>query len=254
MNRQSLIRYSQNIQPISYQLGIIGGMGALSAAAFLNQYYKHQAKNSITEQQMSNVILLNVADMPDRSDHFTSNQLDSLLIPLEQAIQQLYAMGIKNIVVLCYTIHLAFSRLPTPIQASLKSLVTFTLQEIIKQRKKCILLCTAVTHQEQLFQQNSLWLAASPYVIPLLPQHQKTIQAYIYDLKLNRKLTEVMDFIIYLLQFYQVDSWVTGCTEFFIIVDEMRSHLLSQYHAIDPIGALSNKSSMTHDRTTLCVE
>ena len=84
-------------------LGIIGGMGPEATSVFFNRIVKHT--DAEKDQDHINSIILNYADMPDRTKAIISEDTAQIREALENCARVLEGMGAENIAIPCNTAH-----------------------------------------------------------------------------------------------------------------------------------------------------
>lgn len=216
---------------INYNFGFIGGMGTFAAISFLEYFYNSQKNRISNEQNFLNAVLLNVADMPERDFALRNQKISTLYEKLNSSIDQLLFLDVKNISILCYTMHILLENLSTDRRECIISLVDLTLRRIIQSEKKCLLLATTIAHEHRVFQRSSYWENASNFIVNINDNHQTSLQRYIQNLKVGKSKSETIKFLTELMTYYGVSYCATGCTEFFTLLGH--EHTLNLLHPID---------------------
>ena len=228
----------------NYILGVFGGVGPLASSKFLESIYKVQSKNANFEQECTKVFLYSDPSMPDRTTYFNQGLKQNLLAQLSQGLYKLVEMGVAEIVICCYTLHYLLSDLPQNLINRIISLPCIALTEVLRQKKKALLLCTSGTMDLKIFENSPLWQAANEYIIKPDTDDQKLIHETIYMLKKNEGYEEANLFVQSMLKKYETDIWIVGCTEFHLLSAELtfsRNQPVDLGVIIDPLLLIAHR-------------
>lgn len=221
-------------------LGIVGGLGPLASAEFLKTIY--ECSLSEREQDSPTVIMYSDPTFPDRTDAFLAGDCDPLLEKSIEVIEQLLEAGATNVVLCCMTIHYLLPRLPSHLRRPIISLLDIIFGHVIQSRKRHLLVCSNGTHQLGLFQNHEQWPLAKSYIVLPSEEDQNRIhRELIYPIKKNPDISTLFPMLESMLERYQVDSFIAGCSEV---------HLLAKYflrsgnrhpavQCIDPFATLA---------------
>jgi aspartate racemase len=215
--------------------GVVGGMGPLASAEFVNSIYRETA--SSTEQESPSVILISDPTVPDRTEYLLNGKHDILLQKLASSVEALSAMGATRIVVCCLTIHPLIRRLSPGLRQKIVSLLDLVMDAVLRSRSRNLLLCTTGTRKLQLFQQHVLWEQAQHKVILPDDQDQESIHQMLYEIKNQTDVTTHLPFVEDLLKKYSVSSYIAGCTEMHIVAkahEQFRGQNRREF-CIDPL-------------------
>ena len=200
--------------------GVLGGMGPLASAEFLNTIY--QRNTTVAEQECPVVVLLSDPGLPDRTEAMLNGHTQVLFDQFSNRMDQLVSLGVTRIVVCCVTIHPLIPRLSPLVRARVVSLLDVIFDRVLQSSRQHLLLCTQGTRTMELFQQHPGWLQARDRMILPSEQDQQLIHQWIYEVKSNRHSAGRRDWFRALLQKYSVDSFIAGCTELHIIAREQQ--------------------------------
>jgi aspartate racemase len=221
-------------------LGVVGGMGPLASAEFLKTIYE----TSLGEREQDSPVVLIYSDptFPDRTEAFLRGSHDELFKRLSDALEQMSACGISQIVICCITIHYLLPHLPDELRRRVISLVDVIFEQVLESGKKHLLLCTSGTRQMGIFSDHPMWKQAERHIVLLDEQDQRMVhQEIIYEVKKNQDLRKLTPVLERLLTKYEVNSFIVGCTEMHLLA----KHFISsgenrkRYECIDPLAVIA---------------
>lgn len=230
----------------NYILGVFGGVGPLASSKFIESIYKTQSKIADVEQEHSRVFLFSDPSMPDRTEYFKQGLKQELLLRLTQNLYQLLEMGVDEIVICCYTLHYILPDLPQDLIRKIISLPCLALSEVLRMKKKSLLLCTFGTMNLKIFQNSQFWQDAQNYVVMPDVHDQQLIHQAIYLLKKNNGYAEAYELLQNMLKKYETEVWIVGCTEFHLLSAELHfsnTHKTDFGVSIDPLLMIANRVS-----------
>lgn len=215
--------------------GIVGGMGPLASAEFVNSIYREAGSSK--EQESPSIILISDPTVPDRTEYLLNGKHDILLKKLSSSVEALSAMGATRIVVCCLTIHPLIRRLAPGLRQRIISLLDLVLDAVLRSRSRHLLLCTTGTRKLGLFQQHVQWGQAQHKVILPDEQDQESIHQMLYEIKNQREVIAYIPFVEDLLKKYGVSSYIAGCTELHMVAkahEQFRGQHRREF-CIDPL-------------------
>lgn len=112
------------------RLGIIGGMGPKATAVFMNMLVDHTA--AARDQDHIDMVVLNHATLPDRTEVILSGEKERFLNAVEQDIRLLEHVGVANIAIPCNTSHYFYEDMQAMTSIPIIHMVDETLQEIAR--------------------------------------------------------------------------------------------------------------------------
>ena len=229
--------------PISDEvLGIVGGLGPLASAEFLKTIYESSLRER--EQEAPKVIMYSDPSFPDRTDAIISGDTDEIFERLVSILRALSHLGATRTVVCCVTAHWLFSSLPLDLRTRLVSLVDVIFEEVIARPEKRLLICSTGARQIGLFQAHEHWPATETYIVLPDEDDQNLIHRLIYQIKILRSVDELAPAFKNLLTKYQVDSFISGCTEMHIV-----ARRLVFANSIDPLSIIAERISRKGAKT-----
>lgn len=224
-------------------LGILGGMGPMASAEFLQSIYEFNSGDR--EQESPACILYSDPTFPDRTEAIFKGTEELLIDRLVEALENLCKLGASKIAIACVTLHYFLPKIPLPLQNKVVSLVDVIVEEVLKSKTRYLLLCTQGTRKAGILQKSDKWSAIEPHVVLPNEEDQAIIHDCIYKIKSYNSQQAVVDYSNYLetlLEKYQVEGFIAGCTEFHLVT----KHLMKvskegrkPYKVIDPLLTLA---------------
>jgi aspartate racemase len=226
-------------------LGILGGVGPLASSEFIKTIYEY----SSGEHEQDSPIILMHSDptFPDRTEAFLGGANDAMLGRLTQALYRLIESGAPRVVICCVTMHYLLPRLPADLRKRIVSLVDVVFEDVLRSRKKHLLICSTGARRLEIFQNHERWPLARDFII--LPDDADQCLIHrdlIYQIKKNCDLRKLVPIVESLLSRYATDSFIAGCTEIhllakhFMTSDDNRGRL----SCIDPLIALAKQVAL----------
>ncbi len=229
------------ILEVKRTLGILGGVGPLASSKFVETIYLFATRHLLQEQLLPRIILYSDPTVPDRTEWLESGLENDLLRFLISGLSNLIGSGADRIVICCFTFHYLLEYLPKEMIKYIIPLPSIALAKIADLKIPSLLLCSKATNNLKIFEKDKLWECASQYIILPNTSDQLKIHDLIYEIKMNKNLETVLYTIEQLLEKYQVNSWIAGCTEFHIISNLVlnNSNYKNQPIIIDPLLILA---------------
>jgi aspartate racemase len=227
--------------------GVLGGMGPLASAEFLQTVYRLSLAEAKTEQDMARVILVSDPIVPDRTEAIAGlkqgdpQQFEEVKTRLKQLLKMLAAMQVDSIVIPCVTAHffLPYLDLPSGISSRICSLVSVVCDALRAAEGKYILLRTNGTRETGIFENHPGWQEASQRLQPMEDADQETVHwKYLYKIKKNNISCEGLSFLQCLLSKYGAQGVVAGCTEVHLHTRQLLAHGL---RVIDPLQIIAQR-------------
>jgi aspartate racemase len=195
--------------------GILGGMGPLASAEFVNTIYQEAIGNK--EQEAPSVVLISDPTVPDRTEFLLDGRSEILLQRLTSGVETLLSIGATRVIVCCMTIHPLVQRLQPHLREKIVSLLDVALDAILRSRAEHLLLCTIGTRRLQLFQKHKLWNQVQSKVILPDENDQRIVHEMLYAIKGQTEAKSYLPIIQNLMKRYAVQSYIAGCTEMHIV-------------------------------------
>ena len=167
-------------------LGILGGMGPLASAAFLDTLYR--LNTTEPEQQSPVCIVLSDPTFPDRTAAIEQGETRPLSVRLAAALERLVGMGADCVVIACVTIHHLLPGLPAALRERIISLIDLTVDEVLRAPRPLLLLTTSGTRAARIFESHERWSSVERWVERPDAADQAELHDWIYRLKVNQPL------------------------------------------------------------------
>lgn len=195
-------------------LGVIGGMGPLATQLF----YKMVIENTEAhrDQEHINMVILNHATMPDRTEAIMNNTLEDLLERLTQDAALLEQCGADYIAIPCNTCHVLIDRLQEKTSLPIINMIKAAVKKIkatYGAGARVGIMATDGTVKMGLYQKE----CELQGLIPIIPtdSNQKRVMKIIYDGVKDGGPIDYSDFEAIESQFQeeQCDCAIMACTE-----------------------------------------
>lgn len=203
--------------------GILGGMGPIVSAHFIQEIYRNTWVEK--EQELPRIVLLSDPSVPDRTDTYNNAQNDLLARVLAQSLSALLSVGADDIIITCFSAHIVMDLIPAQLRNRVQSLIDTTLDLVEAHHGEFLLLSTEASRKAGLFTENCKWEEISHRVRFPSWEDQDEVQTIIYELKSGCDPQRYIERIDNLMRFYKVTGFIVGCTEF---------HLVSPYYSSNP--------------------
>jgi aspartate racemase len=221
-------------------LAIIGGMGPLASAAFLQTIYERHGVER--EQEQPDVVLYSLSSMPDRTSTILGGQEDLLLARLVAALEQVERFAPTAIVLCCVTSHHFLPRLSAESRRKIRSLTDTALRSLIARGERAILLASKVTYESRVFEESPLYAAAEPLIVRPAPDDREQVYGMIYDdLKKGLRVRETSAAIAAMMERYKVGAFIAGCTEFHLVTRHLREQGIAAPSFVDPLMTIADE-------------
>lgn len=214
-------------------LGVLGGMGPLASAKFVSDIYNGAAVQ-MPEQWRPQVIALHQPLIADRTQAILEQKDHLLVDALSRNLELLRQMACSRVLVTCFTVHTVIPKLPVSQQQMLWDLRQ-VLRDHVDVSKRYLVLCTDGSRHSGIFCEVAIGIGAQ-FVYPS-KGHQVEIHALIYRLKAGELPEAVWPALASLLGQYQVDGVISGCTEFYLLAQQMSRYSASRHwHYLDALA------------------
>jgi aspartate racemase len=221
--------------------GVLGGLGPLASAAFLNSIYK--AAHGSKEQEFPIVYLLSDPSYPDRSEIFARGREKLLLDRLIASLATLESLGVSKIVVCCMTIHLLLEQLPSDMRAKIVSLLDVALSNVLSSSCSHLLVCTNGSRYRRLFESHALWQQTQHQIVMPDRNDQDLLHSMIYEIKMNHTVLSHVARLEQMLMKYQVSSFIAGCTELHVFIKN-QERVRRPLRCIDPLQIVADRIAL----------
>lgn len=133
-------------------LGVIGGMGPLATSVFFERVIENTVANA--DQDHINMVILNHATLPDRTNVILNKKEDTFLQAIEKDIKLLEHAEVANIAIPCNTSHYFYEQMQAMTNINIINMVEETCKEIqmrFGEKSKVAILATTGTVQSGVY-------------------------------------------------------------------------------------------------------
>jgi aspartate racemase len=220
-------------------LGILGGMGPLASLEFMRTIYECNL-SGVVEQEYPNILLHSLSSVPDRTQALLNNTEELLVDCLVGNLRALNSAGVSKIVICCFTSHSLMNRLPPEIAEKVISLVDLTAGELMARAERSLLLASMGSYRQQVFSSTESALRAKEYIVEPDEGDKTLIQELIYQqLKPGKEVAPVYTAVKGLLEKYQLNSFIAGCSEFHLLSRYIRARGIGDVSFVDPLFSIA---------------
>lgn len=195
--------------------GILGGLGPLASAEFLNTIYELAGPEA--EQFRPRVVLLSDPSFPDRSTALLNGQSALLAAHLERRLKILREVGASQVIICCFTLHSVLPLLPPAVRKNVISLVNVALEEMLAMPGRHLLLCSNGSRELRLFESHARWNEVADRVLWPDQHDQAMLHHAIYEVKAGSVDCGIDNLLRTFRRRYAADWLVAGCTELHIV-------------------------------------
>ncbi|WP_344506636.1 aspartate/glutamate racemase family protein [Dactylosporangium maewongense] len=208
-------------------LGVLGGMGPLASAAFLQTVYEVAVEQvaPAAEQQLPRCLLDSDPAMPDRTEAILSGHTEELTRLVSDRIEALVRLGATRVVMTCVTAHHLIDRLDPGLRARLISVVDAVFAELdVAGEGRFLMLATTGTRKARTFERSAHWPAVAHRVVVPPPDAQDEIHYLLYRLKREPVSAELVERFERLADRFDCQGVIAGCTEMHLVTRWRRAH------------------------------
>jgi len=207
----------------------------MASAEFLKTVYEYGIGEN--EQDAPKVLLYSDPTFPDRTEAFLAGESELLLARLTGALQCLAEAGASRFVICCMTIHYLLPSLPAHLSARVVSLLDVIFDNLKREPRRHLLICSNGTRRLELFQKHPQWEKhKSQIVLPDDDDQNKIHRELIYPIKKNPDFRRLKLLLESLLQRYEVDDFIAGCSEIHVLA----KHVVD-YGCLDPLMIIARE-------------
>jgi aspartate racemase len=221
----------------SATLAVIGGMGPLASAAFVNTVYERAAAGC--DQEMPRLVLWSDPSFPNGTTALFDGPGDALANHLEHAIARCDAMGRGQVVICCVASHAALPLLPGHLRSRIVSLVDVALAAAIESERPRLLLTSLGARRMRVFESHPQWPEASEWLRwPDEEDHQRVDDA-ICAISRQDGVPQAVVLIRSLLRKYGLSSFVVASAELHMVQKYWRRY--QPVDCIDPFQIAADR-------------
>ena len=215
-------------------LGVLGGMGPVASAEFVQTVYGYAT--GVSEQEYPAVILHSDPSIPDRVA-LLADQAPEVVEPTQRGLRQLYEHGCTSIVICCMTLHHVLPQVPRSLRAGVASALDVLVDAIAAATpRRHLMMASTVARDIGLFRDHPGWPAVTPFVVWPDEADQAALQRVIRDVKQNNGIASGREWLASCLPKYATSSFAVGCSEIHVVAKKAS---VPGAWAIDPFDALA---------------
>jgi aspartate racemase len=220
-------------------LGVIGGMGPEATAYFYEEVIAHT--KALRDQDHIDMVILNHASMPDRTEAINTGKHDALLDAMKGEIEKLEKCGAGNIAIPCNTSHYFIDKIQAMTDIPVINMIDETARTIAEGEikvKKVGILATDGAVKTGLYQKACTKYGLESDIPD--PEYQKMVMSLIYDDIKAGKLGDEDKFhaAVSNLQKKGCNVIILACTELSVY----KKHHKVPVHCVDALDVLVKES------------
>ncbi|WP_454784787.1 aspartate/glutamate racemase family protein [Legionella sp. WA2024007413] len=220
------------------RIGIIGGMGPLASASFVETLYiTYLNKNDLKEEYHPPYVYLYSEPLQTQSTALMSvNQSKAeLLAKLEKNIVHIIQMDVDCIVICCFTAHTLLPQLLPEYQAKICSMVTRVLEHVLAQNNQFIVLCASSAKEAQVLESHPLWEKAAQQITFVGNEAQTQLNSLIKAVKDNQVNARLLDDFLEFISQFPEHQFIIACAELHILLKKLQDYSQIRFaHVFDP--------------------
>ena len=214
-------------------LGVIGGLGPLASAEFVNTIYEHNIAE--VEQDAPKVILLSDPSFPDRARAFRERADNLLIDSLAERAAVLLGLNVSKIVVCCMSLHYALPSLSPDVGRRIISLVDLTVDGVAESGRRQLLLCAPLTREAGILENHPGWDKIKGLVAMPDGPDQETVCRMIRHYKTANDSHPFTPHLTDMMSKYRADSFIAGCSELHILTRYLSREKNQDFSFVDPL-------------------
>lgn len=218
-------------------LGVIGGVGPLSTAYFMEVLIR--MTDAAVDQEHIDMIVLNHTEIPDRTDYILDHSKPNPAPMMREDTVKLERLGVDVIVTPCNTAHYFYDELAGSVQVPFLNMITATAEELAGMGvHRAGILATNGTVQSGLFQEALQNCGIEP-IVPSA-ENQQFVMDIIYDnVKAGTPLdVEKFKSVTGEMKLHGCERVILGCTELSVL---RRDYSLGDWY-VDSLEVLAARA------------
>ncbi|MFZ2538490.1 MAG: amino acid racemase [Oscillospiraceae bacterium] len=230
--------------PMRKTLGVIGGVGPLSTAYFMEVLINKT--DAVLDQDHVDMIVLNHCEIPDRTAYILDNTKENPVPFMKEDAIKLEKLGCSVIATPCNTAHYFYNELQSAVSIPIINMIEETAIALKKDNvKRAGIMATNGTVATKLFQ-NALTKQGIDPVVPN-EENQQFVMDIIYD---NVKAGVPIDLekfksVVNEFRLHSCDKVILGCTELSVLRKE---YSLGDFY-VDSLEVLCERAIVACGRT-----
>lgn len=227
------------------KVGVIGGLGPLASASFVETIYIAYLNNEIWQQHhyAPNVYLYSEPLQSQSNPVMSVRQSEAeLLAKLEKNTASLMNHEMDCIVLCCFTAHVLLPKLLTQHQVKIYSLITLVLEYVLEKKDNFVVLSASSAREAHVLETHPLWSKAGHQIIFIDNETQKKLDLLIQAVKKNQVDSQVLDKFLELMSQFPASQFIIACAELHILHKKLQSYSKTQTAAVfDPFFYITQK-------------
>ena len=238
--------------------GILGGLGALSHVEFERKLIEqHSQRGACTDQDYPVWILINAANIPDRTDSIINQKTDCVPALVHYG-KLLEAAGANFLVVICNTAHAFHQEVQAQLNISWLNLIDLTAEFVAENYptlRNVGILATDGTIKTGLYEKSLQQMGLNVIYHPLNSPLQQQIMEAIYHPQWGIKSTgntvsleamTILERAIAEFETEEVELIIAGCTELAIALNKMNKVLIPWIDPLDILAKITLDRAFSH--------
>lgn len=170
---------------MSYKVGVIGGMGPLATVKYYEKVVLSEKASKDSDHL--NMVILNHASMPDRSEAILTKKYDKILSEFQKDIKILENIGVNKITIPCNTSHFFYDEIQKMSSIKVINMVEETVLKVKnKGYKKMVVFATLGTYEAKIYEKYATKHKLE--VKEVSGDDQEKVMTIIYKIKENQQL------------------------------------------------------------------
>lgn len=221
------------------KLGVLGGMGPFATSVFFERVIEQT--EAYKDQDHIDMMILNHATLPDRTESIINNDKQPLLQLIEADLRLFEQAGVKNIAIPCNTTHYFYDDIQRVTKINIIHMVKSTVKYIDERginHEKVAVLATDGTVQSNVYEQELQRTNIEQYHVDMATQRK--VMDIIYHVKgnIDFKTTELDDIIAHLVHEIGCTAVILACTE----LSTIKLQPENQPYCVDALDILVQES------------
>ncbi len=216
---------------MTYELGVVGGMGSLATNVFFQYLIDHTP--ACRDQDHINCVILNHASIPDRTEAILSGEVEPLLEAIKSDFRLLNALPLKAVAIPCNTSHYFFETFQSFSAHPIINMVEETVRAAQRAgAERIAVLATKGTITAGVYEAYAR--KAQLEMVAIDPEDVETLMRIIYAVK-QQNVREFPELLTLIDKYAQQGEVILACTELSTIDIHGR-------HVIDALKVLGRES------------
>lgn len=215
---------------------VIGGMGPMASAEFVNLVYKTASQKFLSERDFPRMIVASDPLAPDRKSSFEKDQFSILTKYIKNTISKLSKFNADKIIICCLVAHDCINRLDDTVKSKIVSIIDLLQETINTESENVLLLASPMLYEVHLVKGKNI----------LLPQKQDIAQInefiQLFKGKYNKQIMySYLDLLEQLSEKYRINTFALACSDLHVAHKAMTEFKLQhRFKIIDSLELAAN--------------